>query len=87
VVVDSDIDLFNDSSIWRTIATRVKVDEDVFHIRDAKGHPLDPTAKKGFLVSKVGIDATKPITGYPETINVPGFAELDLDQYLEYHKS
>lgn len=83
VVVDSDIDIFSDSSIWRAIATRVNVDEDVFYIKDAKGHPLDPTAKKGFLVGKVGIDATKPITGYPETIIVPGFAELDLDDYFK----
>lgn len=83
VVVDSDIDIFNDSSIWRAIATRVNVDEDVFMIKNAKGHPLDPTAKKGFLVGKVGIDATKPITGYPETIIVPGFAELNLDHYFK----
>lgn len=83
VVVDSDIDIFNDSSIWKAIATRVIVDEDVFHIREAKGHPLDPTAKKGFLVSKVGIDATKPLTGYPETISVPGASEIDLDKYLK----
>jgi 2,5-furandicarboxylate decarboxylase 1 len=87
VVVDSDIDIFSDSSIWRAIATRVNVDEDVFYIKDAKGHPLDPTAKRGFLVGKVGIDATKPITGYPETITVPGFAELDLNQYLEFNRS
>ncbi len=82
VVVDSDVDIFNDSDIWRAIATRVIVDEDVFHIRDAKGHPLDPTAKNGFLVSKVGIDATKPLKGYPETISVPGVSEIDLDKYL-----
>ncbi len=82
VVVDSDVDIFNDSNIWRAIATRVNVDEDVFYIRNAKGHPLDPTAKNGFLVSKVGIDATKPLKGYPETISVPGVSEIDLDKYL-----
>lgn len=82
VVVDSDIDIFNDSSIWRAIATRVRVDEDIFYIRKAKGHPLDPIAEEGFLVSKVGIDATKPIKGYPETINVPGVSEIDLEKYL-----
>lgn len=82
VVVDSDVDIFSDSSIWRAIATRVVVDEDIFHIREAKGHPLDPTARKGFLVSKVGIDATKPLAGYPETINVPGVSEINLDEYL-----
>ena len=87
VVVDSDIDIFNDSSIWRAMATRVHVDEDVFYIRNAKGHPLDPMAQRGFLVGKVGIDATKPMIGYPETITVPGFAELDVNQYLERDRS
>jgi len=82
VVVDSDIDIFSDSNVWKAIATRVNVDEDIFHIREAKGHPLDPTAKKGFLVSKVGIDATKPLLGYPETIHVPGSSEIELDSYI-----
>ena len=54
VVVDSDVNIFDDSSVWSAIATKVRVDEDVFVIRNAKGHPLDPTARKGFLVEKVG---------------------------------
>jgi 2,5-furandicarboxylate decarboxylase 1 len=83
VVVDSDIDIFDDTSIWRAIATRVRIEEDVFFIKNAKGHPLDPTAKQGFLVSKVGIDATKPLVDYPETVMVPGVDEIDLDRYLE----
>jgi 2,5-furandicarboxylate decarboxylase 1 len=83
VVVDSDVNIFNDSSIWRAIASRVYLEEDVFVIKNAKGHPLDPTAKKGFLVGKVGIDATKPLTGYPETVTVPGSNELDLNHYFK----
>lgn len=83
VVVDSDVNIFDDSSIWRAITGRVRVDEDVFMIRNAKGHPLDPTAKKGFLVDKVGIDATRPLSGYPETVSVPGADEVALDQYLK----
>jgi 2,5-furandicarboxylate decarboxylase 1 len=82
VVVDSDVDIFDDSSIWRAISTRVHVDEDVFMIKNAKGHPLDPTARKGFLVEKVGIDATRP-SDYPEMVTVPGFMEIDLDHYFK----
>lgn len=82
VVVDSDVNIFDDASICRAIAGRVHADEDIFLIKNAKGHPLDPTARDGFLVSKVGIDATKPLKGYPETVTVPGFNEIDLDQYF-----
>ena len=82
VVVDADVDLFNDFSILRAIATKVQMDEDVFAIRNAKGHPLDPTARSGFLVGKVGIDATKPLEGYPETIRVPGSEQINLEDYF-----
>jgi 2,5-furandicarboxylate decarboxylase 1 len=82
VVVDSDVNIFDDSSIWRAVTGRVRVEEDVFVIRNAKGHPLDPIAKKGFLVDKVGIDATRPLSGYPETVSVPGVDKIDLGQYL-----
>jgi len=82
VAVDPDVNIFNDSEMWGAIATKVRVDEDVFLIRNAKGHPLDPTARKGILVDKVGIDATKPLSDYPETVRVPGVDEIDLDQYI-----
>jgi 2,5-furandicarboxylate decarboxylase 1 len=82
VVVDSGVDIFNDSSILKEIATKVQMDEDVFAIRNAKGHPLDPTARNIYLVGKVGIDATKPLKGYPETIRVPGSQEIDLGDYF-----
>jgi 2,5-furandicarboxylate decarboxylase 1 len=82
VVVDGDIDIFNDSAVLKAIAGKVRP-EDNFMIRNAKGHPLDPIAKKDMLVTKVGIDATKPLAGYPETIRVPGSDEIDLSKYLE----
>jgi 2,5-furandicarboxylate decarboxylase 1 len=82
VVVDTDVNIFDDSSMWRAVTSRVRVDEDVFMIRNAKGHPLDPMARKGFLVDKIGIDATKPLSDYPETVSVPGVEKIKLDQYL-----
>jgi 3-polyprenyl-4-hydroxybenzoate decarboxylase len=82
-VVDADVNIFDDSSMWGAITSKVRVDEDVFMIRNAKGHPLDPVARKGFLVDKVGIDATKPLSDYPETVRVPGVEKIDLDQYFD----
>lgn len=82
VVVDADVDIFNDFNVLRAIVTKVQMDEDVFTIRNAKGHPLDPTARDIFLVGKVGIDATKPLKGYPETIRVPGSENIVLDDYF-----
>jgi 2,5-furandicarboxylate decarboxylase 1 len=80
IVVDDDVDIFNDSSVWMAIATRLKADQNVFMIKNAKGHPLDPTASDGYVVTKVGIDATKPLKGFPETVSVPGVEDVDLNQ-------
>lgn len=82
VVVDPDVDIFNDASVLNAVATRVRPERDVFVIPEAKGHPLDPTAHDGFLVTKIGIDATKPLAGYPDTIRVPGAERIDLKSYF-----
>jgi 2,5-furandicarboxylate decarboxylase 1 len=80
VVVDNDVNIFNDEAVLQAIATRLHPDEDAFMMRGAKGHPLDPTAKKGYLVTKIGIDATKPLANYPETVRVPGMDQIDLKE-------
>lgn len=82
VVVDDDVNIFNDGSVVKAIATRLKADRDGFIIKNAKGHPLDPTASDGYVVTKVGIDATRPKEGYPETVHVPGTDDVDLKTIL-----
>ncbi len=82
VVVDEDVDIFNDSAIWTAIATRLKPEENTFMIKNAKGHPLDPTASAGYVVTKVGIDATKPLKGFPETVSVPGAEDINLGDII-----
>jgi 2,5-furandicarboxylate decarboxylase 1 len=82
VVVDEDVNIFNDSAVCMAIATRHKPEEHGFMIKNAKGHPLDPTASSGYVVTKVGIDATKPLSGYPETVSVPGSGDIDLDAII-----
>ena len=82
VVVDDDVDIYDDSAVLQAIATRLKPDQDAFMIRNAKGHPLDPCAYNGYVVTKVGIDCTKPLKGFPETVRVPGAADVSLGDVL-----
>lgn len=82
IVVDEDVDIFNDSAVWKAIATRLKPEINTFMIKNAKGHPLDPTASDGYVVTKVGIDATKPLKGFPETVSVPGVEDVDLSKII-----
>lgn len=75
VVVDDDIDVFNDAEVLWAIATRTQPHRDTFIIPEAMGSPLDPTI--GFerlspLTSRMGIDATKPIIQpFSEVCEVP----------------
>ena len=82
VVVDEDVNIFDEEAVIRAIATRLIPKENVFVIPNAKGSPLDPVAVDHFLVTKVGIDATKPLIGFPEGVKVPGSEEVDLDGLL-----
>jgi 2,5-furandicarboxylate decarboxylase 1 len=82
VVVDDDVNIYDDSAVIRAIATRLHPEENAFMIKNAKGHPLDPTAYNGYVVTKIGIDATKPLKGFPDTVSVPGSEDIDLDELL-----
>lgn len=63
VVVDSDIDVFNDKEVLWAISTRLQWDKGVFMVPNCLGSLLDPSSKDG-LTAKVGIDATIPLTGW-----------------------
>lgn len=61
VVVDEDVDIFNQADVMWAIATRVQAEKDIHLIHGAKGAILDPTSDpKTFTLTKMGIDATKP---------------------------
>lgn len=61
VVVDDDVDIFDPQDVEYAIATRVKGDEDILIIPNARGSSLDPTALPDGTTTKVGLDATKPL--------------------------
>ena len=58
VVVDEDINVYNDKSVEWALATRFQADRDLITIGNARGSSLDPSASQ--TTAKMGIDATKP---------------------------
>ncbi|SPD72429.1 conserved hypothetical protein [uncultured Desulfobacterium sp.] len=62
MVVDEDVDLESQKEINWAMGTRCFPDRDIIVMDSVTGSPLDPTAKgKDFVVSKFGLDATKPL--------------------------
>jgi 2,5-furandicarboxylate decarboxylase 1 len=86
IVVDADIDVFNEREVLWAMATRVQPDLDVNIIREVRGGSLDPSAIRHAVGSKMIIDATMPIgRPFAERISVPAdvMARVRLADYLE----
>lgn len=60
VVVDDDIDVFDESDVLWAMATRMQADRDLVVIGGSLGAILDPSASPEGLTAKLGIDATRP---------------------------
>ena len=73
VVVDDDVDVSNEQEVLWAMATRMQADRDLFMIPNAMGAILDPSTRAG-TTAKVGIDATRPLTGYPRRHTLPADA-------------
>jgi 2,5-furandicarboxylate decarboxylase 1 len=93
VLVDDDIDVFNEPEVLWAVATRFEADHDMAIIPNALGAHLDPTAyditrlKHGAMNTKVIIDATKPAppTDFPKRALVPAevVERMVPEDYLE----
>jgi len=60
IVVDEDVDIYDDRDVEWAVATRFQPDRDLVIVQKARGSSLDPSAEDG-LTAKWGIDATKPL--------------------------
>jgi UbiD family decarboxylase len=60
IVVDDDIDVFDESDVMWAVATRMQADRDLVVISGSLGALLDPSADDQGLTAKLGIDATRP---------------------------
>ena len=63
VVVDEDINVYHEREVLWALATRFQADRGLFVVPRCMGALLDPSADGG-LTAKMGIDATKPLTGW-----------------------
>ena len=85
VVVDADIDPFNEQEVMWAVATRVQPDNDIDIIRNIKGNTLDPSLVHDIRGSKMIIDATKPVDRpFARRLNIPDEAmeRINLEDYI-----
>ena len=91
IVVDDDIDIYDEQEVWWAVATRVSGDKDITSIPDVTGAHLDPTGydetrlKRGPLTTRTVIDATKPVAlPFPTRITPSKdlWNSMNMDQYI-----
>jgi 2,5-furandicarboxylate decarboxylase 1 len=86
IVVDHDIDIFNDQRVQWAVGTRCQADRDVTIISNVGGSDLDPSDLKDGVTAKMGIDATaKPrLDTFTPMHRVPKdvFERLDLKDFV-----
>jgi 2,5-furandicarboxylate decarboxylase 1 len=92
IVVDDDIDIYNDAEVLWAIATRTQPDRATFFVPDAAVSRLDPASysiwsrwEKDTMNTKWAIDATMPVEApFEERADVPRelWENLDLAAYL-----
>ena len=86
VVVDEDVDVFDDRQVTWAIATRCQPDRDITVITNARGSDLDPSTREDGYTAKWGVDATaKPsLAAYTPRHRVPPavWQRLNLKDFL-----
>lgn len=86
VVVDQDVDVFDDRQVNWAIATRCQPDRDLMIVTHARGSDLDPSTPQDGYTAKWGVDATaKPsLAAYTPRHRVPPevYERLSLKDYL-----
>ncbi|GAB4248770.1 MAG: UbiD family decarboxylase [Thermoleophilia bacterium] len=72
VVVDEDVDVYDEREVWWAVATRLQADQGVTIVpqRMGMGCTLDPSSDELSRSAKMGIDATRPLSGFAPTVTV-----------------
>lgn len=75
IVVDADVDVFNEQEVMWAVATRTQANTDIDIIRNIKANTLDPSLVHDISGSKMIIDATMPSDRpFASRVNVPNEA-------------
>lgn len=61
VIVDEDVDIFDDNMVEWALATRFQPHRDLLIVENVRGSTLDPSANEDGTTSKMGMDATVPL--------------------------
>ena len=86
IVVDSDIDPFNEQEVMFAVATRTQAREAVDIIKNVKGNTLDPSQDDDIMTDKLLVDATMPVgKAFAARVRVPAKAleEFPLENYVD----
>lgn len=72
VVVDEDVDVFDEQQVLWAMGTRLQADKGVTIIPQhlGMGCTLDPSTDELSRTARMGIDATKPMSGFSPTIEI-----------------
>ena len=85
IVVDADVDVFNEQEVMWAVATRTQADSDVDIIRNIKANTLDPSLVHDIEGSKMIIDATIPLNRpFASRVAVPDdiLNKIKISQYI-----
>jgi UbiD family decarboxylase len=84
VIVDDDVDVFDEERVLWAVANRFQADRGLVVIANAQGSELDPSAGPGGVNTKMGLDATKPLSGFPPELRVPDevMKKIRLEDFL-----
>lgn len=89
IVVDEDINIYDDRWVLWAVATRSQWDKDLVVIPGCRGAKLDPSID-GIVTTKGGIDATKPAppARYSQKLYVPEgvMKKIRLEDFIEPNK-
>lgn len=85
VIVDADVDPYNEQEVMWAFATRVQADQDVEILKNVKGNTLDPSQTDDIMTAKMIIDATRPVRRpFAHRLEVPKEARnrFPVERYL-----
>ena len=84
IIVDDDIDVFDEEQVLWAVSNRFQADRGLVVISNAQGSELDPSAGPGGVNAKMGLDATKPLSGFAPELRVPDeiMKKIELEDFL-----
>jgi len=86
VVIVDDVDPFDSGAVEWAIATRFRADKNLVILNDQPSSSLDPVATeepgKKATVTKMGLDATRPMTVGKNKFDKVKYGQVNVDEYL-----